>query len=196
MVEGGALGAVRDVATPEGTSIEVADLFYNLPARRKFLKSDSAESAQISRIVTQLALCYPEVGFTLTSAGRNLLQCPPVADGEGSAVSDLRRARRSRGGAPRRRRDDQRVRRGPGRAGADARPAEHLHQPSRRQGQDHRARDHRRLQRRLDQGAQSGSAPLHRDAARRGGRQRASDEGRSPVSRSVLHSRADSPHAR
>ena len=64
---------------PEGTSIEVADLFYNLPARRKFLKSDGAESAQVSRIVTQLALCYPEIGFTLTSAGRKVLQCPPVA---------------------------------------------------------------------------------------------------------------------
>ena len=78
VVEGGALGAVRDVGAPEGTSIEVTDLFYNLPARRKFLKSDSAESAQISRIVTQLALCYPEIGFTLTSAGRKVLQCPPV----------------------------------------------------------------------------------------------------------------------
>jgi DNA mismatch repair protein MutL len=78
VVEGGALGAVNDVGTPEGTSIEIADLFYNLPARRKFLKSDSAESAQISRIVTQLALCYPEVGFALTSTGRSLLQCPPV----------------------------------------------------------------------------------------------------------------------
>ena len=64
---------------PEGTSIEVADVFYNLPARRKFLKSDGAESAQVSRIVTQLALCYPEVGFTLTSAGRKVVQVPPVA---------------------------------------------------------------------------------------------------------------------
>jgi DNA mismatch repair protein MutL len=56
----------------------VADVFYNLPARRKFLKSDAAESAQVSRIVTQLALCYPEIGFTLTSSGRKVLQCPPV----------------------------------------------------------------------------------------------------------------------
>jgi DNA mismatch repair protein MutL len=50
-----------------------------LPARRKFLKSDGAESAQVSRIVTQLALGYPEVGFTLTSSGRKVLQVPPVA---------------------------------------------------------------------------------------------------------------------
>ena len=53
-------------------SIEVNDLFYNLPARRKFLKSDAAESAQVSRITTQLALAYPEVGFTLTSGGRTV----------------------------------------------------------------------------------------------------------------------------
>ena len=63
----------------EGTVIQVEDLFYNLPARRKFLKSDAAESAQVSRVVTQLALCYPEVGFTLTSSGRKVLACPPVA---------------------------------------------------------------------------------------------------------------------
>jgi DNA mismatch repair protein MutL len=78
-VNGGAVASVIETGMPEGTSIEVADLFYNLPARRKFLKSDSAESAQVSRVVTQLALCYPEVGFTLTSAGRKVLQCPPVA---------------------------------------------------------------------------------------------------------------------
>jgi DNA mismatch repair protein MutL len=78
-VNGGTVASVAEVGMPEGTSIEVADVFYNLPARRKFLKSDAAESAQVSRIVTQLALCYPEIGFTLTSSGRKVLQCPPVA---------------------------------------------------------------------------------------------------------------------
>jgi DNA mismatch repair protein MutL len=78
-INGGAVASVAEVGMAEGTAIEVADLFYNLPARRKFLKSDGAESAQISRLVTQLALCYPDVGFTLTSAGRTLVRCPPVA---------------------------------------------------------------------------------------------------------------------
>jgi DNA mismatch repair protein MutL len=77
-VNGGAVASVTEAGMPGGTSIEVGDLFYNLPARRKFLKSDGAESAQVSRTVTQLALCYPEVGFTLTSAGRKVLQTPPV----------------------------------------------------------------------------------------------------------------------
>jgi len=77
-VNGGTVSSVREVGVPTGTTIEVADLFYNLPARRKFLKSDAAESAQVSRMVTQLALAYPEVGFTLVSAGRTILQVPPV----------------------------------------------------------------------------------------------------------------------
>ena len=77
-VNGGVNPSAQEVGMPEGTFVEVADLFYNVPARRKFLKSDSAESSQVSRVVTQLALGYPEVGFTLTSRGRQLLQCPPV----------------------------------------------------------------------------------------------------------------------
>ncbi len=77
-VNGGAVAAVVESAAAEGTVVEVGDLFYNLPARRKFLKSDGAESTQVSRVTTQLALAYPEVGFTLTSAGRTVLQCPPT----------------------------------------------------------------------------------------------------------------------
>ena len=77
-VNGGAVASVSEAGMPEGTAIEVGDVFYNLPARRKFLKSDSAEAAQVSRISTQLALCYPEIGFTLVSSGRKVLQVPPV----------------------------------------------------------------------------------------------------------------------
>src|SRR3954451_22026155 len=78
-VNGGAVASVSEVGMAEGTTIEVCDVFYNLPARRKFLKSDAAEAAQVSRIVTQLALCYPEIGFTLTSPARKVVQCPPAA---------------------------------------------------------------------------------------------------------------------
>jgi DNA mismatch repair protein MutL len=77
-VNGGLIASASEVAAAEGTAIEVNDLFYNLPARRKFLKADAAESAQVSRITTQLALAYPEIGFTLTNAGRSVLQCPPA----------------------------------------------------------------------------------------------------------------------
>jgi DNA mismatch repair protein MutL len=78
-VHGGALASVQEIGAPEGTCIEVSDLFYNLPARRKFLKSDTAEATQISRLVTQMALGYPTVGFSLTSGPRRLLECPPTA---------------------------------------------------------------------------------------------------------------------
>jgi DNA mismatch repair protein MutL len=77
-LDGGELGAARDVGMAVGTIVEVGDLFFNLPARRKFLKSDAAESAQVSKVVTQMALAYPEVGFTLVSGARTVLQCPPV----------------------------------------------------------------------------------------------------------------------
>jgi DNA mismatch repair protein MutL len=77
-VDGGAMGAVTEVGMPDGTVIEVTDLFYNVPARRKFLKSDRAESSQVTRAVTQLSLAYPKVGFMLTSGARCVLQCPPV----------------------------------------------------------------------------------------------------------------------
>jgi DNA mismatch repair protein MutL len=99
-VNGGAVASMGEIGMPEGTLVDVGDVFYNLPARRKFLKSDAAESAQVSRITTQLALCYPEIGFTLTSSGRKVLQCPPAASlrdrlyqlyGERTDLIDLRR---------------------------------------------------------------------------------------------------------
>jgi DNA mismatch repair protein MutL len=77
-VNGGTVSSERETGAPEGTAIDVDDLFYNLPARRKFLKSDTAEATQISRLITQMALGYPEVGFALTSGGRRLLECPPA----------------------------------------------------------------------------------------------------------------------
>ena len=78
-ISGGAVVASGEVGASEGTTLEVTDLFYNVPARRKFLKSDGAETTQVSRLVTQMALGHPGVGFTLTSGPRRLLQCPPVA---------------------------------------------------------------------------------------------------------------------
>ena len=77
-VNGGAVASVVEAGAAEGTVVEVNDVFYNLPARRKFLKSDAAESTQVSRIVTQLALANREIGFTLTSGSRTVLQCPPA----------------------------------------------------------------------------------------------------------------------
>jgi DNA mismatch repair protein MutL len=81
-IEAGVLVSAREVGAPEGTLIEVADLFFNLPARRKFLKADTAEAAQISRLVTQMALGYPEVGFTLKSRDRMLIEAPPAGSSE------------------------------------------------------------------------------------------------------------------
>jgi DNA mismatch repair protein MutL len=77
-VEAGVTAAVKDVGAPEGTLVEVRDLFFNLPARRKFLKADTAETAQVSRLVTQIALGYPHVGVTLRSGGRMLIEVPPA----------------------------------------------------------------------------------------------------------------------
>lgn len=79
-VNAGIIESIVEVGCPEGTLVEVADVFYNLPARRKFLKSDAAEAAQLSKFVTQLAMCYPEVGFTLTSSGRKVVAVPPVTN--------------------------------------------------------------------------------------------------------------------
>jgi len=77
-VNGGIVASVAEVGMAPGTIVEAADLFYNLPARRKFLKSDVAETTQVSRMATQLALAHPAIGFTLMSGPRQLLRCSPT----------------------------------------------------------------------------------------------------------------------
>ena len=195
-VTAGQVEPPRAAGAPEGTAVTVEDLFFNLPARRKFLKSDAAETAHVSRIVTQLALCHPHVGFTLTSAGRPLLRCPPARSPADRLFQiygdrpDLVAVSRQAHGAALHRRG-----RGAGRARADARPAARLRQPPRRPRQDDRARDPRRLPVGLDQGAESGSAPLPRGAARPRRRQRPSDQGRGPLRRPVAGPRAGAPRS-
>ena len=78
-VDGGTPARAAVAGLPVGTVVEVRDLFYNVPARRKFLKSDGAEAGHISRSLTQLALAYHGVGFRLRSGPRTLFDHPPVA---------------------------------------------------------------------------------------------------------------------
>lgn len=68
----------RPATAPGGTVVEVADLFYNVPARRKFLKSPATELAHALRVVRQLALGYPEIAFRLLHQDRALIDLPPA----------------------------------------------------------------------------------------------------------------------
>ncbi|MDH4196749.1 MAG: DNA mismatch repair endonuclease MutL [Candidatus Aminicenantes bacterium] len=77
--EGEKLVSVSDAAFPRGTSVEVRDLFFNLPARRKFLRSDRSELTLIVKYLTTAALAYPAVRFVLQHGGREVLNAPPVA---------------------------------------------------------------------------------------------------------------------
>jgi DNA mismatch repair protein MutL len=75
---GGKLGEVRDVAWPGGTEIAVRDLFFNIPARRKFLKSDTTESYHVANLVTHYALANPGVAFSLVNHGRETIRVSAV----------------------------------------------------------------------------------------------------------------------
>jgi DNA mismatch repair protein MutL len=77
---GGQINNVGDVARRRGTTVEVRNLFYNAPARSKFLKAVSAETRAVSDAVTQLALANPHVAFLLTSDDRTLLEIEAAAD--------------------------------------------------------------------------------------------------------------------
>ncbi|MDH3493935.1 MAG: DNA mismatch repair endonuclease MutL [Acidobacteriota bacterium] len=69
---------VSDAARPAGTTIAVRDLFYNTPARRKFLRSQPTENYHIASIVTHYALANPEIAFVLTNNGRETLRASPA----------------------------------------------------------------------------------------------------------------------
>lgn len=73
VVEGGAMVERSPVARPRGTTVEVRDLFFNTPARRKFMRAAATEAGHVSEAVTRLALARADVGFTLRSGGRVLL---------------------------------------------------------------------------------------------------------------------------
>ena len=78
LVEGSKVLHSNKIARPRGTTVEVARIFNNTPARKKFLKGDSAESSHITQVVTQQALAHPEIHFTLTHNGRNILDTLPT----------------------------------------------------------------------------------------------------------------------
>lgn len=75
---GGRMIAVKEVAAAPGTTITVRDLFYNIPARRKFLKSESTELGHISSLVTHYALANPQIHFQLHSTTNEILNVSPV----------------------------------------------------------------------------------------------------------------------
>ena len=80
LIEGGKLIDVKDAARPTGTTISVRDLFFNTPARRKFMRSEATENYHLTSIVTHYALAHPEIAFTLTNNGREILRLSPAKD--------------------------------------------------------------------------------------------------------------------
>ena len=84
-LDGGVPGEVTDTGCPEGTTICVRDLFYNTPARMKFMKKDSAEGSAVTGIVTHLALSHPDISFKLIRDGAEVLHTP----GDGQLLSAI-----------------------------------------------------------------------------------------------------------
>ena len=74
----GRLISVKPAGLPAGTTLSVADLFYSVPARRKFLKSDTTELGHIASLVTHYALANPDKQFVLSTPTQTIIDCPPV----------------------------------------------------------------------------------------------------------------------
>lgn len=79
-VDGGRIESVREVGGPRGTTIDVQRLFFNVPARRKFLRAESTELGHIARLVTRFALAFPALRFELLHGTRRLLRVDPAAE--------------------------------------------------------------------------------------------------------------------
>jgi DNA mismatch repair protein MutL len=77
-IAGGKILHVDDAALPRGTTLSVADLFFNTPARRKFLRAEATELAHVTALVTHYALAHPEKHFELVSATHTIVSAPPV----------------------------------------------------------------------------------------------------------------------
>ncbi len=81
-IDGGRMRDVKDAAHPRGTTIVVRDLFFNMPARRKFLRAEATETFHLTNLVTHYALAHPEIAFTFVNNGREVVRA--------SAAKDLR----------------------------------------------------------------------------------------------------------
>jgi DNA mismatch repair protein MutL len=81
IINGGTIAGVKAAGSAPGTSVEVRQLFFNLPARRKFLRTEETEAAHIQHYLTLAALAFPEVAFTFVKDGRNVWQLPAVKSG-------------------------------------------------------------------------------------------------------------------
>ncbi|MDR0843238.1 MAG: DNA mismatch repair endonuclease MutL [Acidobacteriota bacterium] len=79
-IHGGVMRSVKSIPWDRGTEIEARDLFYNVPARRKFLHANDTELGHVARLVTHYALAHPGTRFTLESEGRTLMDATAVAD--------------------------------------------------------------------------------------------------------------------
>jgi DNA mismatch repair protein MutL len=79
-VRGGTILGVREVGMPRGTVVEVGSLFFNVPARRKFLRADATELSHVVRVVTRQALAHPAARFRLERDGRGLIEAAPAQD--------------------------------------------------------------------------------------------------------------------
>jgi len=100
VIAGGKLLEARAASGPPGTCVEVRQLFYNLPARRKFLRSEETERAHVQHYLLLAALSFPEVGFTFTNDQRPVWQLPPLAVADPPArMSALRERLRALYGA-------------------------------------------------------------------------------------------------